>query len=511
MPEPTLDELRQSALSLLDERDENGQPTISEGELEAISLAYTDAPPPRVFCPQIPTPKQQQFLNLSCIEGFFGGAAGGAKSSALLIAALQYVHVPGYAAIIFRKSYPLLSQPGGLLFRAKEWLIAQGVQYSGERKTFTFPSGATLSFGHLESTDSHFNYAGSEYQFIGFDELTEFPETQYTFLFSRLRRVSTIDVPLRVRSASNPGGTGHGWVRERFVSDEAMDDILARSTDAAANLSTYYVGDRAFVPSMLRDNPHINYAEYMRSLDRLDPVTRARLVAGDWRVSEAGVFKQDWLRYFCFQGANSYGLFAPGNNSQPVSGVVVGECTRFLTVDCAASSDDVKIERRTGRRSRSVVSSWDYHAPSGNLFWRDQAAGYWGFTELVAQVTQMIVAERPSWTGIEGEKTGKALLSVLSNRNVRELSHQGKDKLARASDMLNIAARGKFWIPADALWRRETETELLTWTGHPDETADRIDTAAYAGIHCGHNRVGPIRLHGPLITSSGLLAGQSQI
>ena len=40
------------------------------------------------------------------------GAAGGGKSSALLMGALQFVEVPGYAAIIFRRTLADLKLPG---------------------------------------------------------------------------------------------------------------------------------------------------------------------------------------------------------------------------------------------------------------------------------------------------------------------------------------------------------------------------------------------------------------
>ena len=59
----------------------------------------------------------------------------------------------------------------------------------GNTKTFTFPSGATLTFGYLSHDNDLDQYQGSEFQFVGFDELTQFTEKQYTYLHSRLRRV----------------------------------------------------------------------------------------------------------------------------------------------------------------------------------------------------------------------------------------------------------------------------------------------------------------------------------
>ena len=72
------------------------------------------------------------------LEAFYGGAAGGGKSIALLMAALQYVDVPGYAAIIFRRSYADLSLPGALMDRAHEWLGSTDAVWHEQIKTWVF-------------------------------------------------------------------------------------------------------------------------------------------------------------------------------------------------------------------------------------------------------------------------------------------------------------------------------------------------------------------------------------
>jgi predicted phage terminase large subunit-like protein len=216
-----------------------------------------------------PTPKQAAALLVPHREVLFGGAAGGGKSDWLLMAALQHVDVPGYAAIIFRTTFSALALPDGLIPRSHEWLADTDAVWNEQKKTWTFPSGATLTFGYLERERDKYRYASSAYQFIGFEELTEFKrEEDYRFMFSRLRRTVEMDVPLRMRATTNPVGPGVNWVRRRFIDGDGPD--------------------RLFIPSKLEDNPHLSREEYRESLSELDDVTRKKLEDGDWGDLEKG-------------------------------------------------------------------------------------------------------------------------------------------------------------------------------------------------------------------------------
>jgi predicted phage terminase large subunit-like protein len=225
------------------------------------------------YIPHDPTRKQSRFLLTDEREILFGGAAGGGKSDALLMAALQYVEVKGYSAILFRRTYADLSLPGALMDRAHDWLHGTAARWSDKEKTWHFPSGATLSFGYLESEKDKYRYQSAEFQFVGFDELTQFTLSQYTYLFSRLRRLKGSTIPIRMRAASNPGGVGHEWVKQRYL-----------------------VEDRLFIPARLDDNPYLDAAEYLESLKELDPVTRRQLQEGDWNASVKGnKFNREWF------------------------------------------------------------------------------------------------------------------------------------------------------------------------------------------------------------------------
>ena len=199
------------------------------------------------------------------------------NSDALLMAALQYVDEPGYAAILFRRTYADLSLPGALMDRAAEWLSGTDARWSDKTKTWVFPSGATITFGYMETERDKYRYQSSEFQLVGFDELTQFPDSQYRYMFSRLRRLKDSHVPLRMRAASNPGGIGHEWVKQRFITEGMKSG-------------------RPFIPARMEDNPHLELESYERGLNQLDPVTRAQLKSGDWSARQSGdKFKREWF------------------------------------------------------------------------------------------------------------------------------------------------------------------------------------------------------------------------
>ena len=253
-----------------------------EANWEALLEYLTPKLP--LYCPHADTitPKQKVFLFSKALEVMFGGHAGGGKSDALLMAALQYVDVPGYAAIIFRNTYQDLALPGSLLDRAHDWFDDQPeIVYRTGTHTFRFPSDATITFGYLDRPNDHLRYKGAEFQYCGFDEVTEIREKHYRYLFSRLRRPSGTaglalsKVPLRMRSATNPAPN---WVRRRFIEEGEKNN-------------------RLYIPSSLSDNPFVDADSYREATAQLDEVERARLERGDWYAEEEGAkFKRNYFK-----------------------------------------------------------------------------------------------------------------------------------------------------------------------------------------------------------------------
>lgn len=243
-----------------------------------------------------PTDRQRAFLASSAYEALYGGAAGGGKTDALVIGALRFVDRRGYNAIIFRRTFPELE--GQVIPKSREWYPICGGSYNSVQHCWTFPSGARVHFGHLQHEDDVYRYQGWEFQYVGFDELTSFTERQYTYLLSRARSASGI--PVRIRSATNPGGEGHEWVMRRWgpwldpqskVQGEPGRALHYRNTDQGEQWTERGADtlSRVFVPAKVQDNPHLYNSDraYVERLKGLDVVTREQLLHGNWLIKPA--------------------------------------------------------------------------------------------------------------------------------------------------------------------------------------------------------------------------------
>lgn len=227
--------------------------------------------------PRFPSPTQRAGLLLNDREHvLFGGAAGGGKSSWLLGSALEFADVPGYSAILFRRKYTDLRQPGALIPRSHEWLKGTDAHWRGDNMEWAFPSGAVVKFGYMDGAMDHENYQGAEFQFVGFDESGQMETSQMTYMQTRTRRLLGSDVPIRFRYTANPGGRAHDWLVQNFMLK--MDP------------------NWVFVPSLARDNPGLDVADYVKRLDAIsDPVLRAQMRDGDWgAVDRSDLVCPEW-------------------------------------------------------------------------------------------------------------------------------------------------------------------------------------------------------------------------
>lgn len=252
-----------------------------------------------------PTERQARFLSCSADEACYGGAAAGGKSRALVVCAagnpIQNVfNNPKWRALVLRRTFPELERT--LIQYALEFFQGKG-KYDGQKYRWTFPGGGILQFGHMQTENDKYNYKSSEYNMICFDEVTEFTETQYLYLFSR-NRTSDPNLKPQVRCATNPGGIGHNWVKRRFIQREDGSQIRPdyihtyryEMPDGTSRELT-----RAFIPAKIIDNPHIynNDPAYMVKLSQLPDVERRALMDGDWNIYSGQFFTEFSEHHVC--------------------------------------------------------------------------------------------------------------------------------------------------------------------------------------------------------------------
>lgn len=227
-------------------------------------------------------------------EALYGGAAGGGKSDCIIAEALRQVEIPHYRGLILRKTYPQLSE---LIDRSYELYKAAfpRAAYNDTKHVWTFPSGAKIYFGAMQYGKDRTNYQGKRYDFIAFDELTHFAWDEYSYLFSR-NRPNGPGTRCYIRATANPGGVGHGWVKERFITaakpmTTIREPVKIRWPDGHEETREKR---RIFVPSSVFDNQKLldNDPDYLTRLAAMPEAERRALLYGDWDQFAGQVFTE---------------------------------------------------------------------------------------------------------------------------------------------------------------------------------------------------------------------------
>ncbi len=238
---------------------------------------------------------QEFFLRSTVRELGFGGQAGGSKSFSLILDPLSQIHLEKFHAIMFRRTYKQLAGDDGLIELSHDVYPLLGGNYHKGEHLWTFNDyPGTVRFSHLQHELDIKNHRGHQYAWIGFDELQDFTERQYLFLFSR-NRCPNPEVTLYVRTTFNPGGIGHYWVKKRFIDSNLRYQVKyfrrIRGKDIEVREDDRWGLPRMFIPSRLEDNPYLyqgGEGDYEVNLHQLEEVDFRRLRRGDWEIRPEG-------------------------------------------------------------------------------------------------------------------------------------------------------------------------------------------------------------------------------
>jgi predicted phage terminase large subunit-like protein len=411
--------------------------------------------------------KQEAFHSCSAFELLFGGKVGGGKSECILVEALRYVNVPGYSAIIFRRTFPELEAPGGIIARSRE-LLSGWATYQVQKHRWTFPSGATLTFSHLDRPEAVFKHHSAQYAYQGWDELTTFEEYQYLYLFSRARTVC--GVPVRIRSGTNPGGRGEEWVLNRWgawlgedanaKSGEIRHFKRTDDMDTEVKEGTKGSLSRCFIEGGLRDNPILMADEgYIARLEALPLVERKRLLDGEWGIRVAGnVFHRDWFRLIL--------PFAPEDL----------HWVRYWDL-AQISEQEAKREKKDPSWTASAAVAF---GSNGTIYIKDMVRGRWDWPQQREVIKAVMLAEPSTIHGIEAKMHGKtAVQEFLTDQELAHVPIQAinveNDKLSRALAWSYRAEAGKV-VLINGHWIPGCLNELVAFDGTGRTKDDQVDT-----------------------------------
>ena len=407
-------------------------------------------------------------------EILYGGAAAGGKTLSLLMAAAQYVDVPEYSALLLRKTLTEQKPTGSMVDKTKKWWPPGcGARYNANDMLWTFPSGARIQLAFLNTIEDAHRYRTSEFHFIGIDELTTLDDEEaYRFMFSRLRRLKTTDVPSRMRACTNPGGSGTVWVKRRW------------GLQGKPRGPVWHEG-RLFIPATMNDNPALDVDDYILSLGNIDPITRDQIKEGDWEAFHGGRFRPSWIKRYVKDRGLYY--FDDKNYTDAQIG------GRFLTVDPAAT-----VQRNEKHDPDwTSISSWGT-TPCGKLVWLGNWRGRIEIPDIAKNVAMMYLRYRARKVYCEGFGIGSGPPQLLVRHKLPGGNHmnviaynsktnkdgKGKKLLERAAEAMNLAEAGRLWIPLDDPSFEEAEAEVLRFTGddRQDGHDDTIENLAKAAM-----------------------------
>lgn len=275
---------------------------------------------------------QEQFLSTSADIAIYGGAAGGGKSFMLLLEATRHLRNKKFQGVGFRRETPQITNPGGLWDTSQEIYSVCNGKPVQHRHRWSFPSGATMQFSHLQYEKDKETWQGSQIPYIFFDELTHFSKSQFFYFFSRNR--STSGVKGYIRASCNPDpdswvaklidwwidpitgfpipersgvlrylvvtGGNEFWfdtqqqaydfaIKSGLLADAGFDEKDVRPEDIIKSFT--------FINSTIKDNQILLKKDpgYLGALLALPEEDRDRLLNGNWKFRSNGLGLCDYL------------------------------------------------------------------------------------------------------------------------------------------------------------------------------------------------------------------------
>lgn len=425
---------------------------------------------------------QELFLSSPADIVFYGGAAGGGKTWALLYEPLRHItRVKGFGATLFRRTTKQITAVGGVWDESIDlYPLAGGVERQGYLDWRFPPYNNRIAFAHMEYEKSKENYKSAQIACILFDQIEDFSRSMFLYMLSRNR--SKCGIRPYIRAAYNPvpeddpvGGWLHEFVswylkpdpdpeQDRAYPDPDRAGIVRWFVNMKGDLYWYESKEEAiaawpgvmpksftFIPASVFDNKILleNDPGYLANLQGLDLIDQERLLKANHKIKPAAgkVINKAWLIL---------------TDAIPAEFDAV---VRFW--DFAATAK--KIE--AGAATSSVLMGVN----DGRYYVLDVTEDWIGPADIDAHV-RSLAAQDGRGVAIRWEEEGGATGKIVSYDLVRKLAGYDAagvrptgDKLSRGKPFAAQAKAGNVWV-YNAPWTARYLTHL-----HNVPTGGRLD------------------------------------
>jgi len=240
--------------------------------------------------------RQAEFHKAVADEKLYGGAAGGGKTAAIVAESITLaLEHPGIPINLFRRTIPELNKTikAEIVKQCHAYIKAGHMKWQSqasaehEGRSYVFDNGSSITLNYLDTDADIYRYQGAEMPVIGVDELTQFPQAWIEYLITR-NRTSNAKWPVIFMAGTNPGGIGHGWVKNRFIDAAPWGQVFD------VPLPDGQKKTRVFIPAKLDDHPDEKFRnDYNKQLQSIsDQQLRKALRYGDWDVFAGQVFRE---------------------------------------------------------------------------------------------------------------------------------------------------------------------------------------------------------------------------
>ena len=247
-----------------------------------------------------PWPKQMEAVLNPADETFYGGEAGGGKSDLLMGLAVRY-HTQ---SLLLRRT----NKEASKFIKRLEEIIGHRNGWNGQLMTFALGK-RVIECGGCQLEDDKQKYKGDPHDLIGFDEISDFTETQYRFIIG-WNRSTDPSQRCRVVAAGNPPTRPEGlwvlkywgaWLDPTHPNPAKPGELRWYTTIAGEDHEVDGPGphiipgeakpvrakSRTFIRAKLADNPSLERTDYDARLAALPDGLRQAYREGKFDVSMA--------------------------------------------------------------------------------------------------------------------------------------------------------------------------------------------------------------------------------